>query len=377
MCVNVFLNGVVFLIPTLDDHAHLAVAALLTSMPRLGTAITLIGWGYLVDRLGERFVLFVGMGVTAAATFAAAAVDSFMAMGALLFLGGMAGAGNTVASGRLVLGWFAHERRGLVMGIRQTASPLGVALAALVIPQLAARYSVSAALMFPALLCALAALLAAIWVRDPPRAAREHAPDTELANPFRGSAVLWRIHAASALLAIPQALVWTFTLVWLIDDHGWSLASAGIIVTIAQLLGAAGRVVAGHWSDHLGARLLPIRIIGLAAAVVMLLLALTAHFSSPLSIILLVAASVITVTDNGLSFIAIAEVAGPYWSGRALGVQYTSLLLTMGGSQPLFGALIVAAGFPTAFATAAFCALIALPVVPVRADSPTTRTFPR
>ena len=41
----------------------------------------------------------------------------------LLFLGGMAAASSNSASGRLVVGWFPAERRGLAMGIRQTAQP--------------------------------------------------------------------------------------------------------------------------------------------------------------------------------------------------------------------------------------------------------------
>ncbi len=51
----------------------------------------------------------------------------------------------------------------------------------------------------------------------------------------------------------------------------------------------------------------------------------------------MVIASVITVSDNGLAFTAIAEIAGPFWSGRALGTQNTSQLLTAGVAPPLFG----------------------------------------
>jgi MFS family permease len=191
-----------------------------------------------------------------------------------------------------------------------------------------------------------------------------------LANPYRGSTVLWRIHAASLLLVVPQSVVWTFTLVWLMADLGWQAAPAGVVVTVAQLLGAAGRVAAGHWSDRMNARLRPIRIIAVVAASAMLLLGLAADLDSPLSVVIIVAASAITVTDNGLAFTAIAEIAGPYWSGRALGVQYTSQMVTMGGAPPLFGALIAIAGFPVAFAATAIFALAAVPIIPVDADDP-------
>ena len=139
LCANVFINGVAFLIPTLhvERGLNLAQAGLVSALPSFGMVVTLIAWGYLVDRFGERLVLAVGSALTAAAAFAAASAHSLVTVGVFLFLGGMAAASSNSASGRLVVGWFPPEQRGLVMGIRQTAQPLGVGLGALVIPQLA------------------------------------------------------------------------------------------------------------------------------------------------------------------------------------------------------------------------------------------------
>jgi sugar phosphate permease len=370
LCANVFINGVAFLIPTLhaERGLDLAEAGLMSSLPSFGMVTTLIAWGYVVDRFGERIVLALGSALTAAAAFAAASSHSLITVGVFLFLGGMAAASSNSASGRLVVGWFPPERRGLVMGIRQTAQPLGVGLGALVIPQLAQAHGVAAALLFPAVVCALAAVISAVGVLDPPRPPRGEAHADDLASPYRGSSVLWRIHAVSVLLVVPQCLVWTFTLVWLMTDRGWSAASAGAMVTFAQILGAAGRIAAGRWSDKVGSRLHPVRTIAIGAAIAMGLLALTDLLHSPLSIAVMVVASVITVSDNGLAFTAIAEIAGPFWSGRALGTQNTSQLLTTGIVPPVFGALIAAAGFPLAFAVCALFPLVALPLVPVDAD---------
>ena len=370
LCANVFINGVAFLIPTLHSERGLDLsrAGLVSAMPSFGMVVTLIAWGYLVDRVGERFVLAAGSALTAAAAFAAASVDSLVAVGALLFLGGMAAASSNSASARVVVGWFPPEQRGLVMGIRQTAQPLGVGLGALVIPRVAETHGVSVALLFPAVVCALAAVVTAIGILDPPRPPRAEAHPDDLANPYLGRSTLARIHAVSVLLVVPQSLVWTFTLVWLMTDRGWSAGSAGAMVTIAQLCGAAGRIAAGRWSDMVGSRLHPVRTIAVAAAASMGLLALTDQLNSPLAVAMMVIASVVTVSDNGLAFTAIAEIAGPFWSGRALGVQNTSQLFTTGIVPPAFGALITAAGFPFAFAVCALFPLVALPLVPVHAD---------
>lgn len=367
---NVFINGVAFLIPTLHTERglNLAEAGLLSAMPSLGMVFTLIAWGYVVDRVGERFVLTVGSALTAAAAFAAAAVESIPLTGFFLLLGGMAAASSNSASGRVVVGWFPPEQRGVAMGIRQMEQPLGVGLGALVIPTLAQNHGVNVALLFPATVCVVAAVISVLGVIDPPRPPRGDA-GAQTENPYRGSSVLVRIHAVSVLLVVPQVVVWTFTLVWLISDRGWSPASAGLLVTVAQVLGALGRVAAGRLSDRVGSRLRPIQWIAVAAAVTMGVLALTDWLDSPLSVVVVVVASVVTVTDNGLAFTAIAEIAGPFWSGRALGTQNTGQLLASAVAPPVFGGLIGVAGYAAAFAVCAVLPLLALPLVPVRADA--------
>ncbi|HEX7322593.1 MAG TPA: MFS transporter [Mycobacterium sp.] len=368
MCANVFINGVAFLIPALhtDRGLDLAQAGLLSSLPSFGMVVTLIAWGYLVDRFGERVVLVTGSALTAGAAGAAAAssAGSLTTTGAFLLLGGAAAASSNSASGRLVVGWFPAHQRGLAMGIRQTAQPLGVGLGALVIPLVAEHHGIGVALLFPAMVCAVSALACLVGVTDPPRPPQAEAPAEHLANPYRGSALLWRIHATSVLLVVPQAMVWTFMLVWLMAERGWTAGAAGTLVTVSQLLGAAGRIAAGRWSDRVGSRLRPVRSIAAAAALAMLALAATDWVGSTASIAIMVAASVITVSDNGLAFTAIAEIAGPFWSGRALGTQNTGQLLAAGATQPLFGALIGAAGYPLAFAVCAIFPLAAMPTVP-------------
>lgn len=369
LCSFVFINGIAFLIPMLETKrdTNLAAAGLLASMPSFGMVLTLFGWGALLDRVGERIVLSVGSALTALATFGAASMPSLVGVGAFLFLGGMAAASANNASGRLVTGWFPPHQRGLVMGIRQTAQPLGIALGAEVIPELA-EHGLARALMFPATLCAVAAVACAIGIVDPPRRPRSAATSAELANPYSGSKVLWRIHVSSSLLMAPQCVLSTFMLVWLIVDTHWSIAAAGGLVTVSQLLGAAGRVLAGRWSDRVQSRLRPIRNLAVASAAAMLVLGLTDHLRSPLAEAAMVVAAVISVLDNGLSSTAVAEIAGPYWSGRALGTQNTTQRLTAGIAPPLFGALIGAVGYPVAFALCALFPMAAVRLVPVKAE---------
>lgn len=361
----VMVHGTPFLLPALTGRdMPLATAGLLVAMPTVGLVCTLIAWGYLMDRIGERAVLVAGPALMCVTGVAAATVTNYAMLGLLLFLAGIGAASTNGASGRVIVGWFPQQQRGLAMGIRQGAQPLGVAIAALSIPAVAAAHGFSTAILVPAIMAGCAALGCLIGIVDPPRAA---AAGTHPDNPYRSESTLWRIHGVSILLVIPQATLWTFALLWLNHDAGLALPVAGAIVTATQLLGIAARIGAGIWSDRVGSRLRPLHTVAIAALISMTALAGAAWLHWWWAAIpILFAASAITVADNGLAFTAVAEIAGPYWSGRGLGIQNTGQNLATAAVAPVFGALIAAAGFPVTYLVAAVTAAVAIPLVPVR-----------
>lgn len=361
------INGAAFLIPALrvDRGMSLAGAGVVVAMPTVGVLLTLFVWGAIVDRVGERRALVTGSVLTSAAAFAASTTESTVTLGLFLLLGGSAAASVNSATGRVVVGWFPAQRRGLAMGIRQMALPLGVAVSALTVPTLADRHGIAAAMLLPAAASALAALACLILVFDPPRPSRSAGASADLlTNPYRGHSVLWRIHGASVLLVVPQYVVWTFALVWLTDQRDWSPAAAGVIITLAQIGGAFGRIAAGVLSDRVGSRMRPMRWIVVLIAVVMAALAAADAADVSVAIALLVVASVATVAPNGLAFTAVAEIAGPFWSGRALGSQNTAQYLAAAAVPPVFGLLIGQTSYAAAFAVCAVLAAAALPVLP-------------
>ncbi len=373
-----FINGVAFLIPSLQAARGIRLdeAGLLASMPSWGMVVTLVFWGYVLDRVGERVVMATGSALTAIAAYAAASAHSMVMIAVYLFLGGMAAASCNTAGGRLVSAWFPPHQRGLAMGIRQTAQPLGIALGALIIPELA-EHGPRAGLRFVALACALGAIVSVVGIVDSPRKPRASASVQELASPYRGSLTLWRIHAVAALMMMPQTVTVTFMLVWLIKNLHWSVSAAGGLVTLSQLLGALGRVAVGRWSDRLGSRMRPVRYIAAAAVLILLLLAWADYVNSRWQAGLMVAISVIAVLDNGLEATAITEFAGPYWSGRALGIQNTTQRMMAAAGPPLFGAFISAEKYPSAWMLCALFPLAAMPLVPTRLLPPGLETRAR
>jgi sugar phosphate permease len=359
----VTIHGPAFLIPTLHERhgLSLATAALVAAAPMFGVMLTLVAWGWVVDRLGERFTLLAGLGATFVAGLASTRVDGTVALGLTLLVAGAAAASTASASGRVVVGWFPPRQRGLAMGVRQTAQPIGVGVAAITIAVIADRHGIDVALWVPTAAAGLAALSVIAVVLDPPRPERtpESAP-----NPYSQSTFLARIHGVSVLLVVPQFMVWTFALVWLIDDRDWSPAAAGAMVAAAQVFGALGRIGVGALSDRVGSRTVVLRWVAAAAAATMAALGLTAGLGLAIAVVLMVVATAVTVADNGLAFTAVAERAGPFWSGRALGLQNTTQYLTAAVIAPVAGVAITHWGYAATFALSTLGPLVAIALVP-------------
>ncbi|RNL60484.1 MFS transporter [Nocardioides marmoriginsengisoli] len=358
------VNGPAFLIPALHHGGlSLATAGLIAAAAIAGSTCTLVLWGAVVDASGERFVLVSSLASSALALAAAAWFhESTVLLGVFLFLAGAASAGTSSASGRVVVGWFPPRRRGTAMGIRQMAQPIGVGLAAIAIPVMADLHGIGAALAVPAAFAAVTALACWAWVLDPARPPRP--ADVAAENPYRNSTYLTRIHAVSILLVIPQFTVWTFMLVWLQVGRDWSPGAAGALVAAAQVLGAVGRIGAGHLSDVVGSRTRPLRWVAVAAGLTMLAVGVTIRLDWSVAVPLIMLATMITVADNGLAFTAVAERAGPFWSGRALGLQNTGQYLTATAVPPLIGLLIPLWGYGVAFGLTGLFPLLAAPLVP-------------
>jgi len=358
-----FQYGLAYLVPALrDEGMSLGTAGLVAAAPLAGLLSTLVLWGAVADRWGERWVIAGGSAGAGVALAVATQVRGAGALGVCLVVAGAAGASVHAASGRLILGWFAVHERGLAMGLRQTAQPMGVAVAALTLPSLASGGR-APALAFLSVSCVAAALLAAFVARDPARTVS--GPGEAGGSPYRTSG-LWRLHGASALLIVPQYTVTTFALVFLIDEHGWGPARAGRVLAAAQVCGAVARLAVGWWSDRMGSRLRPMRIVAWAVALAVAALAASAAGGSSVAVAALLVASVVVASPNGLAFTAVAERAGGAWAGRALGIHNTAQHAVAAATPPLMAGVIGAGGYPTAFAAAAVFPLVAVAVIPVR-----------
>ena len=299
-----------------------------------------------------------GLSATAAALVAAGFARTFPALFVALAAAGALGSGVNSASGRAVMAWFAASERGFALGIRQTAVPVGGAVAALVLPRLVNGGHVESAFLLLSGACIVAAAAGAAVLRD----TRSTDAGGVLTRPLR-DARLWRLGSASTLLVLAQISLISFIPLFLHRYRGLSLAQAGAVLALTQVLGAAGRIVAGWASDRMRARVRLIRFIALCLVVALLTTALLVDAPLGLLVSALVAAGTLGLSWNGLSFTATVEFAGHGGSGSAIGFQQT--LLSSGAAlAPVgFAAVVAASSWRVAFALAAMGPALALVVL--------------
>jgi sugar phosphate permease len=350
--------------PALRTHYRLSLGqtGVVLGAVGIGMLFTLLGWGLLADRLHEQVVIAVGLCVAGCATAGAGWTHSYGPLVVLLFVAGAFGASVNAASGRAVMGWFPANQRGLALGVRQTAIPIGGAAAAAALPWLADSGGTKLAFAALGSACVAGAVVALVFMRSPPAAGADL---TNVTGPMRDPRA-WLLGLGAGFYLTAQIAITGFVVLFLHEHRGVSAHAAAGLLALINVLGVFARIASGRWSDHVRTRLQPMRLIGVALAAATALVA--ALVDGPLALLIpaLVVAGGLSMAWNGLAIAAAAETASGGRVGAAIGFQQTLLGVVVAGSPPAFAA-IATGSWRLAFALAAVGPLVgvaALRVVP-------------
>jgi len=197
----------------------------------------------------------VGLALSALG-LAAALTSSLWALAATSILFGTALAILVPASAHLLFRFCPPQRRNLVFSLKQTGVPVGWTLMALAAPPITVAFGWRWAilLVLAVVLVTLAALepRRARWDddRNPQAAARQSA--------LAGLSLTWRhaglrrLAAASFFLSFVQLCLGSFAVTMLVKEAGYSLVAAGVMLSLVNVSGVAGRVLWGWYADHTG-----------------------------------------------------------------------------------------------------------------------------
>jgi sugar phosphate permease len=337
------------------DRATLAVANeyiradLGLSLGQMGVLLSAFSWSYalcqlpvgaLVDKVGPRWLLGAGLVVWSLAQAAGGLASTFGWFLLVRIALGIGEAPQFPAAARVVSNWFPARARGTPTGIFNSASPLGVALAPLLLPPLIAATSWHWAFFVTGALGIVAAVAWIAVYRDPVRAdlsAAERAylevDDAARATPpatFATWRALFRYRTTWGMMLGFSGSVylnWVF-LTWLPGylrtERHMDLAQAGLAASVPFLCGFAGALVAGWASDRV-ARHAASPVSGRRNAVVVATLGMVA-FTIPAALVesnvaAIACISVVIFLANASSACAwsLATVAAPPGSVASLG----------------------------------------------------------
>ena len=145
------------------------------------------------------------------------------------------------------MGWFAAEQRGLALGIRQTAVPIGGALSAAVLPWIASSGGTRDAFFALGGFCIAAAVVAFVLIREAPGGGRPSLRD--VVRMFR-TLRNWVLAGGSGLFVVAQIALTNYTVLFLHQHRGLSTHAAALVLAAMNVFGIGARIAAGRWSDH-------------------------------------------------------------------------------------------------------------------------------
>ncbi len=334
----------------------------------VGLTVALLPWGLVTDRVGERRALTFGLAGCGLLLGVLTVPESPWIAGTVLALAGGVGASVQSASGRAVMQWFGPSERGLAFGVRQTAVPIGGIVGALALPRLAESGGVDAAFLFLGGFCLVTALIGYAVVRELP----SEGVDVEEVEWTLRDRRLWLLCGGSGLYVTAQMVLFSFLVLYLHDERGFSAAGAAGILAVAQAGAMLLRLGAGRWSDVLRSRIVPLRRIGVATTIVFAGAAVFLGAGNAVVVPLLVTATALSGAWNGLSFVAAAELAGTARSGAAIGFQQTVLSVSGVVIPPAFATVVALSSWRTGFLLAALAPLAGWALLGAVREPPTS-----
>lgn len=323
-----------------------ALIGAFTALVYVGMMAATTAGGGLVGRIGALRVSQLALAFSAAGLALAASGLVALLPAAAVLLGVGLGA-PAPASSQALFRRTPPARLAMVMGMKETAVPLGGVAAGALLPPAAFAIGWPGAMLALALLC-LGGALALQPLREWFDADRDPGRKVSVGLVVESVRMVWR-HPGLRELALAGAafgaLQWSFSaffVTYQVTVLGTPLVEAGLVFALAQAGGAAGRVVWGLVADRLGAPRV-LGALGLAMATAAMVLAL----ASPAWPAALVAAAGFVLGVNAIG-----------WTG-AFHAEVARLAPAGEVARATGGATFIIAGTVLA-APAAFSGLVAL-----------------
>ncbi|OZI24534.1 MULTISPECIES: MFS transporter [Bordetella] len=354
------------LAPVLSEAAGVGaeLVGVYVALVYMGAMAGSLSAGSWVARLGAMRASQWGLGLCAAGLLCSLSGQVWLlAVGAVLL--GLGYGPITPASSHLLIRTTPSHRMSFVFSIKQTGVPLGGVLAGLLAPKMEIAMGWRGTLLATALACLACAALAQL-VRaglDADRRPGRSAGLGDLAAPL---ALIFSRRPLALLAGVSlcfSAVQWSYSayvVTYLHDSLAYTLVAAGMMLSVGQVAGVAGRLLWGWCADrYLGPVMMLAALALMMAFGILALVLLPAGAPVPVVALALVVLGAAAVGWNGVYLAEVARQAPPGKASLATGGALTCTFLGVVLGPPLFGAIAaLLGGYRPAFVLIVIPALV-------------------
>lgn len=366
---SIVSQGLYTLVPFFQQDFALsqAGAALAVAAVNGGQLLSMLLMGWLIDLYGERSVVSLSMLAMGAMGMLAATTRHYPLLLACLVLLGACYAAVQPGGTRAMVRWFSPAQRGMATGIRQAGLPLGTALAAMALPWMAQQGGWQSALLAQGAVGIAGGLLFMLLYRNAEGSAAQAVtpPPTplQLVRDVARYQALWPVMLAGVAMVTYQYTFATHVLSFLHQRFGMTVVAAGLLYSISQWFGIAGRVGLAWVSDHFWPnRRMRSLVFTMAVCVIatLVLALLPAQAPDWLLAALFIVVGVFGVGWYPLYLLQVAEMAPPAAMASTISFSMTLNMAAIAVIPPLFGLVVDVSGYTLAWVTLASGVVVAL-----------------
>jgi len=378
-CLLVFFArlGIGPLGPFLKESLEISNAqvGLLVTASGITYVPTLIGAGWLVDRVGIKRMLVVGNFIGAICLIAIFFAPSYQAMFIIMAFSGLGFGCIMPSSVKALILWFPAKERATATGLNQSAVNVAGIVGAATLPTIALALGWRYGFLFMGFLALAICLFCGLIYRNPPdmvlptRAgdtAKNTSPQEATTSPaarlFK-SRDIWMLSLAGFFLCILEFAALTNLVLYLHESLLFPTVAAGGLLAMTQFSGAFGKPGSGLISDRLlgGHRKVLLMIMSGAASIMCLALGLISQNFGWLLYPILIILGITAIGWGGLYSALAGELAGKEAAGKALGITAAILVLGAMTGPPIFGYIVdITSSYQLAWLAMALCGAISV-----------------
>lgn len=334
----------------------------LLSLPAWGPVGMALVWGWLCDRVGERFVLFLGVAIMAGGAFVFSLGEGLVGLAVGVLAVGIGFACLLPLTNRGIALWFPGQQRALAIGVKQGGVPSGIALGAAFLPRLAvaegwrtaARY-LGLGVLVTGLACALSYCLL-FRVRFPRLEGATALPETSSSGRPRPPAAArdaagWDPLTVALMVMgfsfmVVQHSASAFTVPYLRETLAFSELTCGYCLALLQIAGGIARPVYGFLSDY-ALKNRGVALVYLALVIVLVLLvfsSITAACPGYIMAVITFLLGFVVMAWFAPYYALLTDVLGSKRAGTASGLGQTVNSVGVAVAGPVFGWIVDATG---------------------------------